>query len=367
MSGKTLKITISLIILSILMLVSGFAISQFGIVDLDNSQNGDDTFVQPDINITGEKNGNLLSNINNETSVLDSTATVYTTSGRSDDLSSIGSAFLYTDQHLMTNEHVVEGNEEVYIKYKEGVWAEADVIGTDIHSDIAILKPDNIPEDAQPLPMQQDLPNIGQTVVAIGSPKGLDDSVSTGIVSGVERSVKIQTPFAVPDSIQTDAALNPGNSGGPLINAETGAVIGVNRATEGENIGQAVSSRMADTIGQSLIETGDHDHSYIGIVTLQLNPLTQDDYDIKGINGGLVVSQTFNGTPGSEGFQSAQSGDPDIITSVEGETIKDNEDLASYLMRKTRPGDEINFTVYRDGDYTTVTIELSSRSEADNV
>jgi serine protease Do len=366
MSEKTLQISISLIVLSVIMIGSGFALSHYGLIELGGEQNGDNEFIQPTINVTGDTDGNLLNNLGNA-DVLDSTATVYTTTGRSDDLSSIGSAFMYTDQHLITNEHVVEGNEEVFVKYGEGTWSEADVIGTDIHSDIAVLRPEDVPEDSQPLPLQETLPEVGETVVAIGSPKGLDDSVSTGIVSGTERSVKIQTPFAVPDSIQTDAALNPGNSGGPLISTKTGAVVGINRATEGENIGQAVSSRMADTIAQSLIETGDHEHSYIGIVTLQLNPLTQSDYNIEGVDGGLVVSETFNGTPGSENFQSAQSGDPDIIVGVDDESTEDNEDLASYLMRETQPGEEVDFEIYRDGEYMTISVNMSSRSEASNV
>lgn len=363
MSQKTTIVvsafTVAAIIIAVLV-----GLSYFGVISIAQSE--DNTYVKPELDPNSDGSNNLLSESETSQSVFNSTVTVYT-SDRQDGLSSIGSGFLYTDEHIMTNEHVVSSQDEVYIKYYEGEWSEADVIGTDIHSDIAILEPDSVPETSDPLPVQTELPERGETVVAIGSPNGLEDSISTGIVSGVERSVRIQTPFAVPDSIQTDAALNPGNSGGPLIDPETGAVIGVNRATEGENIGQAVSSRLADTIGQSLIATGNHSHSYIGIVTVPLNPLTEEDYEIEGTDSGIVVTETLEGTPGNETFNGSQNGTYDVITQIDGEEVKDNEDLASYIMRETIPGDTIEFTIYRDGERQKVDLVASSRAQAENV
>lgn len=363
MSDKSTAVISAVTVIAIIA-VSILGLSYFGVISI--SQADDNQYVQPEISLNENDSDGVLTSSETSESTFNSTVTIYTT-GRSNDLSSIGSGFLYTDQHIMTNEHVVSSQDEVYIKYYEGEWSEADVIGTDIHSDIAILEPDNVPENSDPLPMQRELPERGEEVLAIGSPNGLDDSVSTGIVSGTERSVQIETPFAVPDSIQTDAALNPGNSGGPLIDLDTGGVIGVNRATEGENIGQAVSSRMADTIGQSLIATGNHSHSYIGIVTVPLNPLTEEDYDIQGFDSGIVVTETFNGTPGNETFNSAEKGTPDVITGIEDEEVNDNEDLASYIMRETIPGDTVEFTVYRDGEEQTVELVPISRSQSENV
>ena len=363
MSDKsTAVVSATTVVVIVVAMILG--LSYFGFISIPQADGN--TYVQPEIEPDENNSDSILTKSGAPETVFNSTVTIYTT-GRSGDLSSIGSGFLYTDQHIMSNEHVVSSQEEVYVKYYEGEWAEADVIGTDVHSDIAILEPNNVPEDSDPLPVQKELPERGENVLAIGSPNGLEDSVSTGIVSGVERSVQIETPFAVPDSIQTDAALNPGNSGGPLIDLDTGGVIGVNRATEGENIGQAVSSRMADTIGKSLIATGNHSHSYIGIVTVPLNPLTEEDYDIEGVESGIVVTETFEGTPGNKTFNSAQNGTPDIITGIGDEEVNNNEDLASYIMRETIPGDTVEFTVYRDGEEKVIELVPISRAQSENV
>lgn len=363
MSQKT-TVAVSAITVTLIIVATLAGLSYFGVLSIAQSDNS--TYVQPEISPAENSSDNLLGTSEPSQSIFNSTVTIYTT-GRQGGLSSTGSGFLYTDDHIMTNEHVVSSQDEVYVKYYEGEWTRADVIGTDVHSDVAILEPDNVPRGSDPIPMQTELPERGETVVAIGSPNGLEDSISTGIVSGVERSVKIQTPFSVPDSIQTDAALNPGNSGGPLIDPDSGGVIGVNRATEGENIGHAVSSRLADTIGKSLIATGNHSHSYIGIVTVPLNPLTEEDYDVEGTDSGIVVAETFEDTPGGETFNSAQNGTPDVITRIGDEKVQDNEDLASYLLRETIAGDTIEFTIYRDGERRTVDLITSSRAQAEDV
>lgn len=302
-----------------------------------------------------------VSEVNSNKTVYDSTVTIFVETGN--ELSSQGSGFMYTDKHIMTNEHVIDSNnEDLYIKYDNGDWSEATTVGMDKHTDIAVLRPEKVPDYADPIPVQTELPERGTRVIAVGSPNGLENSVTTGVVSGIERSVKIQTEFSVPDSIQTDAALNPGNSGGPLVDAETGALVGINRATEGENIGFAVSSRMADKVGQSIIETGDHQHPLIGIVTVELNPLT-DNYGFRDkVGDGLIVTNTLNGTSGAEKLRSASDSDiPDVITKVEGEEIKDNEDIASYVLLNHQPGDKITMEIYRDQEYQNVTIELESR------
>lgn len=340
---------------------SGLYASDFiGNEEVEN--NDDDTFVQPQITTTGD-DGELL-DLNEDSDLFLSAVTIYVENGG--ELSTMGSGFLYTDEHIMTNEHVVrEVDGEVILQYGEGKWSEGTVVGSDEHSDIAIIEADEVPDNAEPLPIQEELPDRTQPVVAIGSPNGLDDSVSTGIISGLERNVQIETQFSVPDTIQTDAALNPGNSGGPLVNAENGAVVGVNRATEGENIGYAVSARLADQVGKSIIETGDHQHSYMGVTTLNYNPLTEDDYDFNGsVDYGLIVTRTFDDGPAGDVFLGEDEVEtPDVITKIEGKKLNDNEDLSSYLMRETTPGDEVEFEVYRNGEFTTLTMELGSRAD----
>lgn len=345
------------LVVAVASLGSGFYLSDF--INQDSNEPNNSSFVQPDITI-GEDDGELLS-LNKNSDIFLSSVSIYVEENGK--LSTMGSGFLYTDEHIMTNEHVVRNQKNVIIKYGDGEWSDGEVVGTDKHSDIAVIKADSVPKNAEPLPMQDELPDRTQPVVAIGAPRGLGDSVSTGIISATERNIQIQTQFSVPDTIQTDAALNRGNSGGPLINVENGAVVGVNRATEGENIGYAVSSRVADKVGQSLIETGDHEHSYMGVRTLNYNPLTEDEFDFDGeVNHGLIVTDTFNDGPAGDVFNGTDEAEkPDVITRIDDVKLNDNEDLSSYLMRKTEPGEEAEFEVYRDGEFTTLTMELGSR------
>lgn len=277
-------------------------------------------------------------------------------------LSSQGSGFMYKDNYIMTNHHVIESADNVLIKYSNGEWTNATVIGSDVYTDIAVLEPDNIPDNVETLDMMETaLPERGVPVLALGSPGDLGGTVTTGIISGTDRTMQTQTEFTVPDSVQTDAALNPGNSGGPLISAENGTVFGVNTATEGENLGFAVSSRLANTIGESLIETGNHSHSYVGIRTLELTPLTESNYDV-GVDSGLVVSEVVSESPNYGVLRGENTNEtPDVIVSIEGKEIDTNQEMTSYLMRKTQPGDTVEVGVYRNGTVQNIQIELGSR------
>lgn len=290
---------------------------------------------------------------------LKSVATIY--SKQNDNIQSQGSGFVYDDNYIMTNHHVIDGHQEVYIQYNDRTWETATVVGSDEHTDIAVLEPDSIPDDAPPLNLMDDMPVRGNPVVALGSPAGLTGTVTTGVISGTNRNMNTQTQFTIPDSIQTDAALNQGNSGGPLIMTETGDVAGINTATEGENIGFAVSARLADTIGQSIIETGDHQHSYVGIRTVELNPVVeiQDDLDIEK---GLMIEDVVEDSANRDVLRTRETAElPDVIVGLNGKSIETNEELTSYLMRNTVPGDTVDLDIYRDGSIETVTIELSSR------
>lgn len=287
--------------------------------------------------------------------------TIYTQ--ESGELKSQGSGFIYKDDYVMTNEHVVRGANKFYIKYKEDDWGEAEIVGTDEDTDIGILKYNSAPEYIKSLPMQINLPNEGQRVISLGAPNGLHSTVTNGIISGTERSVRIGTEFSIPDTIQTDTALNKGNSGGPLVNLDNGAVVGVNRATEGENIGYAVSSRIANHVGTKIINQGYHEHSYIGIRTVTLTPIVEEYDEVKPDNG-LIIRDVIERTPADKVLNSNVSDNKTrttVIVGIEGEDVQDNEDLASYLMRNTEPGDVVTLSVYRDGNLKQVDVQLTSR------
>ena len=354
MKSRNIQIILGLII-SVSLLSTGiiggaYYMGVFDDVDLDSEE--------PDSSEVSIVESSNYSTVSEET--LGSVVSIYGDSNES--LSSQGSGFKYSDGYIMTNYHVIDSADEVKIKYSEGEWSNAHVVGGDVHTDIAILEPEKVPSYAEPLDIKTDgVPSRGDTVLALGSPGDLGGTVTTGVVSGVERTMQTQTEFTVPDSIQTDAALNPGNSGGPLVSAEDGTVLGVNTATEGENIGFAVSSRLANSMGESLISTGEHEHSYIGIRTVELTPLTESDYDVS-ISSGLVVEETISDSPNSDLFESNEVGDsPDVIVSLAGSDITTNENMTSYIMRNTEPGDTVSAEVYRDGEIQQVDIELGSR------
>ena len=279
-----------------------------------------------------------------------------------------GSGFVYNGR-VVTNEHVVRGSPEtIYVEYSNGDWSEAEVTGTDVYTDLAVLQPSEpTPEYVRPVKLENSLPSTGETVVAIGTPNGLEGAVTTGVVSGVNRSMTAAGGFSIADMIQTDAALNPGNSGGPLVDEE-GDVVGVVRARRGENIGFAVSSRVTQKVVTSLIETGNHDHPYIGIRTVEMTPRLQD---LSGRETrGLAVARDVNGTPASGEFvENGDIEDPadidgDIITQVDGTRVTSNEELGSYVVREKEPGDNLEITVLRDGEQRTVNVTLGERPPA---
>lgn len=357
MSAKSYLI-MTIVLLSLFTLLSVGVGLNYGILELPNFNEDVDERSQ-----VVNSSSKLDSNVDLVNNTLRGVVTIYTEQGS--ELKSQGSGFVYKNDYIMTNEHVVRGANSYYIKYKNDEWGQAELIGSDEDTDIAILEYDNAPDYVRSLPMQINVPKVGQRVISLGAPNGLDSTVTNGIISGTERSVKIGTEFSIPDTIQTDTALNKGNSGGPLVSLKNGAVVGVNRATEGENIGYAVSSRVANHVGTKIINKGYHEHSYLGVRTVTLTPIVRE-YDDVEPNNGLVVRDVITRTPAAS-VLSSNNGEnntdnkPDIIVGIEGESVNDNEDLASYLMRNTEPGDVITLTIYRNGQKQDVDVQLTSR------
>jgi S1-C subfamily serine protease len=283
---------------------------------------------------------------------LDGVMTVYLAS--EDQFISQGSAFLITDEYVVTNNHVVDSGNTIYLQYRRGGWTQAKRVGTDPDTDLAVLKPETVPEYSEPLSLSESKPTVGSQVYALGAPAGRTGSVTSGIVSATDRSLRLNSPYSIPDTIQTDAELTQGNSGGPLINTQ-GVVVGVNSAREGSNIGFAISPRITTKVVNSLIETGDHTHPLVGILTTEMTPLSEQYGE--GTKSGLVVEDTNT----EEASSKLQTEPSDVIVQIDSVPVDNGEDLSSYLLRETEPGDTVTLTIVRDGELTTVDLQLQAR------
>ena len=299
-----------------------------------------------------------------------------------------GSGFVIDQQgHIVTNYHVVEGAQRVEVDFSTGLKVYAEVIGTDLDSDLAVLKVNVDPSQLVPLPLgDSDFASVGQTVVAIGNPYGLSGSMTVGIISARGRildSMRQSTDglyFTAGDLIQTDAAINPGNSGGPLINLN-GEVIGVNRAiqTEGttitgevtnSGIGFAISSNIVRRVVPSLIEKGSYDYPYLGLSSL--SGLTLSLQEVLGLpqpNGAYVTSITVGGPADKAGLKAGTQATSvqgfftggDLIISVDGRQVNEFNDMLSYMILNKVPGDTMTVTVLRNGTPLDLVITLGKR------
>lgn len=292
-----------------------------------------------------------------------SVTTVQTTTGQ-------GTGFQYDEDHVVTNAHVVGAASEAQVRFHDGTWASGPVVGADPHSDLAVIEPDTVPDASQPLPFSDEPPTIGQEVVVIGNPYNLDGSVTAGIVSGTDRLIPSPAGYQIPDAIQTDAAVNPGNSGGPLMNLD-GSVVGVVNSKQGDSIAFGISAALTQRVVPALIETGSYEHAYMGVSLETMAPAVAAANDLDDPQGLLVV-QTVQGGP-ADGVLRASSLEyvdgarvpvgGDVILAIEGTPMNTFEDLASYLALQTRPGETIDVTVLRDSEEQTVEVTLDARPE----
>ena len=283
-----------------------------------------------------------------------------------------GSGFVYRDGYIVTNEHVVSDASDIQVRFSKGEWRSASVVGTDVSSDLAVIQVSNRPTYAKALPLIGNEPAIGTKVMAIGNPFGrFDGSASAGIVSGINRSIPAQNGFTIPDAIQTDAAVNPGNSGGPLMNLNS-RVVGVINSGGGENIAFAISAALVRRVVLALIKDGEYEHAYLGVSLATVTPL------IAKANGldrphGVYVNQVLRGGPAASVLQGSEgrrrvSGEVaptggDIIVAINGNKIDTRQQLSSYLALKTSPGETVSVTVIRNGKRQTIKLELGSRPE----
>jgi S1-C subfamily serine protease len=282
---------------------------------------------------------------------------------RQENRTSLGSGFLYDNRegYIVTNNHVVGNASIVDITFIDGSRYTANVTGRDFYSDLAVLKIiENFTEAELPPPLvlgnSSEL-KVGDQVVAIGNPFGLEGSMTTGIVSKTDSLLPLQgVGFSVPNAIQTDTLINPGNSGGPLLNLKA-QVIGVNTAgIFPGNIGFAVPSNAVSRIVPILIETGNYTHPWLGMTgaTLTSDIAKREglERNFKGIIVDTIVKDSPADKAGINGSITDQYGEKlggDIITAVDGKPVIRMEDLISYFETQKSVGDNMTLTVYKDG------------------
>ena len=289
-----------------------------------------------------------------------------------------GSGFLIDDAgHILTNAHVVDGSSSVTVKFGDGDTLDAKVLGVDDSTDVAVLSVDASQLDATPLELgDSSAVGVGDPAVAIGNPYGLDRTVTSGIISALQRSISAPNGFTISDVLQTDAAINPGNSGGPLIDAG-GRVIGVNSqiatgtgSSGSVGIGFAVPINTAKDVAEQIIDGGDVEHAYLGISGTDLDATLADVLNLDTEDGALVQDVQPDSPAADAGLeagdatvevdgQKVQAGG-DVITAVDGTPIAGMDELIAAVNAK-QPGDEVTLDVIRGGDPQQIDVELGDR------
>ncbi len=280
-----------------------------------------------------------------------------------------GSGFVYDlAGHIVTNNHVVEGAQILEVRFTDGRAIPAILVGTDPSSDLAVLRvdPTGLALTAVEL-ADSDALKVGQFVVAIGSPFGLESSMTLGIISALNRSFPVGT-FQVPDIIQTDAAINPGNSGGPLLDLH-GRVIGVNARIESPirgstGIGYAIPANIVQAVVPQLIANGTAQHPWMGISGLELTASNAGELGFSSEQRGILVSSVVSGGPAAQaGLQSANNNGlgGDVVVAIDNKPIATFDDLLGYIVQYTTVGQTVQLDVLRNGQVLTIPLTLQVR------
>lgn len=289
-----------------------------------------------------------------------------------------GSGFVIDQEgHIITNNHVVEGATRIEVNFFDGTLTRGEIVNVDPDSDLAVLKVDLPAEGLQPVIFgNSDTLVIGQSAIAIGSPFGERWTLTTGVISALDRRISGLNSYSIGSVIQTDAAINPGNSGGPLFNL-SGEVIGVNsqirsRTRSNSGVGYAVPSNLAWRVANEILNEGRVNYSYLGINGDDVNLALIETLKLPNNTRGVVVGRVEPGGPAAQaglrnpGERTIVDGatvptSADIITAINGEAITDFSALIGYLASNTRPGDTVSLTVLRDGQVVQLPLILSSR------
>jgi putative serine protease PepD len=293
--------------------------------------------------------------------VVEITATTVDGSQRSQ-----GSGFVYDHRgNIVTNQHVVDsaGAGPISVRFWDGSTHSAEVVGTDPSTDLAVIRVNAAGSVLEPLRLGDSSGvGVGDSVIAMGSPFGLEGTVTSGIVSALHRQMTAPNDFTITDSIQTDAAINHGNSGGPLLD-DRGRVIGVNAQIESnsggnDGVGFAIPSNTVRSIVSQLIETGQAEHAYLGVTLLP-------------VPGGVALTKVKSGTPAEQAELRAATGSKtvngqaiptggDVIVALDGKAISSTAELQRAIDAK-RPGDAVSITLVRNGERRTIQVTLGTR------
>lgn len=276
----------------------------------------------------------------------------------------LGSGVIYrSDGYIITNNHVVDGADRLRVQLASGERLDAEIVGTDQLTDLAVLR---IDRDGLPaISVREEAVGVGETAIAIGAPFGLNASVTTGVISGLDRSLEVPIEegiVSIPNVIQTDAAINPGNSGGALVDA-SGRLVGINTAilaTVQEfgqvpgniGIGFAINAHDAVRIADQLIDEGTVRHARLGITGGTLNPRLAQEFDLE-VTEGVIVDTAEPGGPADEA--GVRSGD--VIVAADGEPVRAMDELVAAI-RRHEPGDILELEVIREGETLAIEVTL---------
>ena len=271
-----------------------------------------------------------------------------------------GSGFVYDDKgHILTNNHVVAGSGKITVTFHDGVEATATIVGTDPDSDVAVIKVDNT--SYRPLPKGSSSKlRVGELIMAVGSPFGLSQSVTTGIISATERNVVGINKYE--SFLQTDAAINPGNSGGPMVDMQ-GRVVGINSAIVtgsrgNDGVGFAIPIDMADTIAGKLIKDGKVSYARVGIKLGVLTPALAKQFGLDPNTKGVVADEVLPGSPADKAGLKAG----DVITSFDGKPVLS---VPTFRLRVAASdvGKPFNMTYFRAGKEQTTTVTPAAATQ----
>ncbi len=285
-----------------------------------------------------------------------------------------GSGFVIDEAgFIVTNAHVVAGARNVAVRFNEqDDLVRAQLVGADLSTDLALLRVESVDVDLRPLELgDSERLRVGQPVAAIGNPFGFEDTVTTGIVSALQRQISAPNEFTIDDVIQTDASINPGNSGGPLLDA-AGRVVGINSqiaspAGGSVGVGFAVPVNIAKRVIPDLKDDGKVEWAFLGVTTAPVTEEIAQALDLPVPEGALVQSVAEGGPADEAGLEAGTRRAPqglvaggNLIVGLDGKKIASPQDLASAVADH-RPGERVSVEFFRDGERRTASVELGRR------
>ncbi len=298
----------------------------------------------------------------------------------------LGSGFVWDTQgHIVTNNHVVDGATSIDVTFSDGKNVPATVVGTDVYSDLAVIKVSVPTSELHPVSMGDGKSvKVGELSIAIGNPYGLQNTMTVGVISGLGRSLPAGSDaatttgptYTIPDIIQTDTAINPGNSGGVLLNDQS-QVLGVTAAIESASnanagIGFVIPATIVNKVIPSLIKSGSYQHPYLGLSGTSLNADFNNAMKLNADQQGALVESVTSGGPADKaGLQGSNNtvtinGNQtdiggDVITAINGQAIKSMDDLIAYLEDNTSVGQKVSLSILRNGKQMTIQVTLGVR------